>query len=231
MFGEIDNETAKALNIIQERLLNMKPGEIGNVVEMLKENNVNVDDVNKLVPVFYALEKFIEDRDLFVDFDENVSHVGEKMMHDFRIGMPFEITVSSRIYNGDYGKGSTFSNEKKLNLKGNVATLTLSKERCTEASGKSLFGTIDIVYRFTISDEEKKQLKMIVSEIENEVESKYNESHYNKKQFDPRRYGYTDIIINDNEYELLNSDKRINVLLKIFRVGDALNFYNVMWQD
>ena len=67
-----------------------------------------------------------------------------------------------------------------------------------------------------INNDNRIKANNIINIIKLNIDYKYNETHYSKERFDPKRLRYYDLIIDNEEFEIPTDDKNIIELLEIF---------------
>jgi len=214
------------LKNIENKIAQMKYGETNNIINMLSDYGVVLDD-DELVALYYVLTDWAQKNNVFIEFDNKIQNVGQQLKEAFKIASVEEIIINKRLYNGCYGRGSNFKYEIKLLMHNNEAVIIFSKETCTEETPKSLFGSLQMKYTFFLNDDERENITSIINEIKSNDEYKYNETHYKKEGFDVKWLHYIDVIINGEEFELLNEDKKIEELLRLFKYEEALEFFDI----
>ena len=135
-----------------------------------------------------------------------------------------DIIIKQRNYNGDYGRGSVFEYNIYLKLKqienDNQDALGFIKVEigfCTnEMLGGDNLASIINELPLIINNDNRIKANNIINIIKLNIDYKYNETHYSKERFDPKRLRYYDLIIDNEEFEIPTDDKNIIELLEIF---------------
>ena len=146
-----------------------------------------------------------------------------------------DITIKQRNYNGDYGKGSVFDYNIYLKLKqienDNQDALGFVKVEIgfciNEILGGDNLAIITNELPLIISNDNRIKVNNIVDAIKSNPDYKYNEMHYSKDRFDPKKLRYYDVIIDKEEFEVPTDDKNIIELLEIFeykKVNEYIKF-------
>ena len=134
-----------------------------------------------------------------------------------------KITIRLRNYNGDYGIGSVFISETEcivqqlLNNSNHEDGLIKYSENigfcANEKLGSNPLATIRTEIPFLVTYDKLNIFNEIIEKIKTNPDYKYNESHYIKERFDPKRLEYVDVIIDGEEFEIHWKD---GVYSKIF---------------
>jgi len=146
-----------------------------------------------------------------------------------------DITIKQRNYNGDYGKGSVFDYNIYLKLKQienyNQDALGFVKVEIVfcinEILGGDNLASITNELPLIINNDNRIKVNNIVNVIISNPNYKYNETHYSKDRFDPKKLRYYDVIIDKEEFEVPTDDKNIIELLEIFeykKVNEYIKF-------
>ena len=132
------------------------------------------------------------------------------------------LTLRVRNYNGDYGIGSVFIEEFKLNVKqpsnntnndcGLVTFTETTGFCCNEKLGSNPLATIKTEIPFIVKHDKLNSFNVMIEKIKSDSNYKYNESHYATDKFDPKRLEYFDIIIDGEQFES-NDDEVFKGLL------------------
>lgn len=132
------------------------------------------------------------------------------------------LTLRVRNYNGDYGIGSVFVEEFKLNVKqlannssnqDGLVIFTANTGFCCNLNlGANQLASIKTEIPFVVKNDKLNTFNEMVEKIKNDPNYKYNESHYANDKFDPKRLEYFDIIIDGEEFES-NDDSVFSTLL------------------
>lgn len=123
-----------------------------------------------------------------------------------------KITIRLRNYNGDYGIGSVFISETEcivqqlLNNPNHEDGLIKYSENigfcADEKLGSNSLATIRTEIPFLVTYDKLNIFNEIIEKIKTNPDYKYNESHYMKERFDPKRLEYVDVIIDGEEFEI-----------------------------
>lgn len=139
------------------------------------------------------------------------------------------IEISNRHYNGDFGVGSVFEEKYLFEIEENVCYSNSIKSFCNnEDFGGNILSNVNVSIPFILKENDIQKLNNITSNIQNNSNYLYNESHYKKDSFDFNRYNYINISINEINYELSVKDdesiiNEINNLFKINKIDEILN--------
>ena len=127
-----------------------------------------------------------------------------------------KIIFKKRKYNGDYTVGSVFIDNIEIivkqlsnNVNKNDGIITLIIEKkfcCDEKIGTSTLAGIKTEIPFIIKYEKLIQFNEIIDKIKSNNDYKYNNSHYTKEKFDPNRFNYLDLIIDNEQFEIHNNN-------------------------
>ena len=121
------------------------------------------------------------------------------------------VTLRIRKYNGDYGIGSVFTEEFKLNVKqladnssnqDGLVVFTANTGFCCDLNlGANQLANIKTEIPFLVKNDKLTIFNEMIKKIKNDPNYKYNKSHYANDKFDPKRLEYFDIVIDGEEFE------------------------------
>lgn len=141
-----------------------------------------------------------------------------------RVGLPFnvpfrkdyvkKITISKRLYNGKYAKGSIFSDVVEIVLKGNNAIIKSTIHFCSDEKIKDR-AVLEVSIPTIISEDEIKKLNEIFNKIENEYKP-FNRLE-ERVSINPEYFKYIDVTINNNNYAINTDNKVISELRKLIK--------------
>lgn len=127
-----------------------------------------------------------------------------------------KIILKKRKYTGDYTVSSVFIDNieiivkqlsNNINKDDGIVVLTIEKKFCCdEKIGTSTLAGIKTEIPFIIKYEKLIQFNEIIDKIKSNNDYKYNNSHYTKEKFDPNRFNYLDLIIDNEQFEIHNND-------------------------
>lgn len=141
------------------------------------------------------------------------------------------IKLNERHYNGAYSKGSIFKTVIDFVLTDRNASSTITINFCIDEAIKEK-AKIQITVPFMITEEETTSIKQLLQTISSNPDYVYQESHYAKNKFDPKKFKYTDVSIDDKEYEILTQDEiltQLKTLIHYESVAElVLEAYNHM---
>lgn len=139
------------------------------------------------------------------------------------------IIIKIRNYNGSYGKGSIFEDKTSIKYISNendsnaLCILRLDISFCLDESlGSNVLSSISNEIPMIINKETRDKFDLYIKNIKENKNYKYNESHYSKERFDPKKLNYVDIIIDDENFEIPSDDKIFFEIAKMFNI----EFYN-----
>lgn len=145
--------------------------------------------------------------------------------------------IRRRCYNGDYGIGSIFSNEYVFIIQqlldstnqedGLIKYSEIIEFCCDEKLGSSNLAKINVEIPYLVDSDKINKFNELITKIKNDRNYKYNETHYSKDKFDPKRLTYMDIIIDGEEYE--TDDESIldilNDIIDYKKINESTNDY------
>ena len=127
-----------------------------------------------------------------------------------------KMIIRTRNYNGDYGIGSVFVNETEFivqqllenpNKEDGLIRYSENIGFCAdEKLGSKPLATIKAEIPFLVTYDKLNIFNEIINKIKANPEYKYNETHYVKDRFDPKRLEYVDVIIDGEEFEIYRED-------------------------
>lgn len=211
--------------------------------EFFKEENINVEEISKkLVLDIQNLEDNMETSistllnrkldsktmfDIYRLVVEKLQEIGLYLnfgkYENQRAGLPFNIpfkkgyilniVISTRIYNGHYGKGSIFNDFVEFKLTGENATNKTFISFCIDEKIKDE-ATLECSIPFILKEEEIIDINNLISE----VKSKYQPDDTEAPQFSiPEYLKYTDININGIDYTINSDDEILTKLRKLIK--------------
>lgn len=143
------------------------------------------------------------------------------------------IVCRTRNYNGDYGKGSIFNDQTSIRvIKNNESDSALgilkfeTKFCIDEKLGGNVLANIMNEIPMIIDKDKIEKFDLYINSIKENPDYKYNESHYMKNRFDPKRLNYVDIIIDGEEFEMLSSDELIMNVFMLFDIQKYAEIFN-----
>ena len=178
-------------------------------------------DFTSMHDIYDLLIKKLEEVGLYLDFME---HENERTNFPFNI--PFKkgyiqtITILGRFYNGDFGKGSVYTDEVKINLIGKHATVTNIVRFCIDekihvqpslwASVPSI-ATLECSIPFVLEEKDIIKMKDIIKKIK-------DKAHGFKSINSLSNYlVYNDLTINGTYYEVDSKSEELLELKKLFK--------------
>jgi len=142
-----------------------------------------------------------------------------------RVGLPFNIpfkkgyikhiTISARIYNGHYGKGSIFEEVNKFTLAGGNATIKSYIKFCIDPQIKDK-ATLKSSIPFSMTTEEISNLDQILNTISNNYQP-YDKLESAKISISPEYFNYIDVCINNINYSIKKDDDILLTLRKAIK--------------
>lgn len=194
-----------------------------------------VDDIQKLddnteISISSLVNKKIDSKIMFQIYDlvvQKLKDIGLYMnfgeYENQRVGLPFNIpfkkgyskniTISARIYNGHYGKGSIFEEITKFTLAGGNAIINSFIKFCINPQIKDK-ATLDFSIPFSMTTEEISNLNQALDTIAHNYQP-YNKLENAKLSISPEYYNYVDVTINNINYSIKKDDNILVTLRKI----------------
>lgn len=222
--------------------------EIEKILELssseLKKNSKPLDDINATYywnPAKGGLSIIVSSNGEYLCASSGIGF--ERLLEEFKSGRRngkidlslskennTSIQISTRNYNGHYGKGSIFSYVEKFNIVDRNATITVYVELCIDAKIKE-HAKIEITIPFVMTDENYERLNELINTIGSTSDYKYNESHYSTVGFDNRRYNYTDVKIDGINYEIKSEEEILKQLIELINSNKVLNAMSLAIKD
>ena len=203
------------------RLFNQILDEMGNEYQKLEKEYETMPKVETTVEPKNETHDLNIDKTI-ADIDEKLAELDKENKSMNNNVKETNIIIKLRNYNGDYGMGSVYTEEFKLNVKqplnnvNNENGLVIFTDKtgfcCDERLGFDPIATIKTEIPFIVTSDKLNIFNRMVEEIKTDSNYKYNESHYSNDKFDPKRFEYFDIIIDNESFES-NNDKVFKVFL------------------
>lgn len=212
--GVINNtSTQNNINNISEKIVKD--------IEMLDDNtltsisallNDNKYDSKTMFEIYDITITKLRKVGLYLDFDKYENQrVGLPFNIPFKKGYIKKIIISSRLYNGHYGKGSIFSDVVEFNLEGGNANIKSYIEFCIDERIKNR-AKIEFSIPFSMNEVEIANLNEIVNTIQKNFQA-YSKDETVKISISPEYFKFTDVSINQKNYSI-NSDSEILTKLR-----------------
>jgi len=233
------NEFSKQITQKKNDLMSVKE-EFINVqntdVDIEEISNKLVTDIknikeNSETSISALINRKIDSKTMFNIYELTVKKLNEVGLYlnfgkyeNQRVGLPFnvpftkeyvkKITISKRLYNGKYAKGSIFSDVVEVVLKGNNAIIKSNMHFCSDEKLKDK-SVLEVSIPIVISEDEIKKLNEIFNEIENEYKP-FNKLE-ERVSISPEYFKYIDVSINNNNYAINTDNKVISELRKLIK--------------
>lgn len=203
--------------------------DIENISKQIVDDIQKLDD-NTVISISSLVNKKIDSKIMFQIYDlvvQKLKDIGLYMnfgeYENQRVGLPFNIpfkkgyskniTISARIYNGYYGKGSIFEEITKFTLAGGNAIINSFIKFCINPQIKDK-ATLDFSIPFSMTTEEISNLNQALDTIAHNYQP-YNKLENAKLAISPEYYNYVDVTINNINYSIKQDDNILVTLRKI----------------
>lgn len=176
-------------------------------------------DTKTMFDIYRLVIEKLQELGLYLNFGKYENQIaGLPFNIPFKKGYVQNIIISTRKYNGHYGKGSIFSDFVEFKLAGRNATNKTFISFCIDEKIKDE-ATLECSIPFNLKEEESIEINNLISE----VESKYQPDDTEAQQISiPEYLKYTDININGIDYTI-NSDDEILTKLRMLIKCDLVN--------
>lgn len=206
--------------------------------EFFREENINVEEISKKLvldiqnleddietSISTLLNRKLDSKTMFNIYNLVIGKLKEVGLYlnfgeyeNQRVGLPFNIPfkkgyiqniiISSRIYNGKYGKGSIFSDVVEFKLAGGNANVRTFISFCIDEKIKDK-ATLECSIPFNLSKEDIIEINKLL----NEIKSKYQPYDVDApKGSIPEYLEYTDLNINGIDYAVNSNDETLSKL-------------------
>lgn len=208
-------------NSITENNINNISKKIVNEIKMLDDNTTasissllkgSNYDSKTMFEIYNITINELKKEGLYLNFGKYENQrVGLPFNIPFRKGYIKKIVISSRLYNGHYGKGSIFSDVIEFNLEGGNAWIKFYIVFCIDEKIKDK-AKIEFSIPFSMNEEEITKLNEVLDTIERNFQC-HNKDELAKISISPEYFKFTDVKINEKNYSI-NSDNEILTRLK-----------------
>lgn len=147
------------------------------------------------------------------------------------------LTIKIRKYNGKIAAGSILMIEHQFiaqklienNHNGMIKYCKNIEFCCDEQLGANPSANIKIEIPYLVESDKINTFNNLINQIQNDPNYVYNETHYSKDGFDPKRLNYMDIIINNQEYET-DDENIFNTLNDIVNIKECSDLMEEFYQ-
>lgn len=206
-------EDIKNINSISEKIVEkiqkLDDNEVASITTLLDGNKY---DSKTMFDIYDTTVKKLKEVGLYLNFGKYENQrVGLPFNIPFKKGYIKKIIISSRLYNGKYGKGSMFSDVTEFNLEGGNAISKSYIEFCIDEKIKNS-AKIESTIPFSMSENEIASLNEVLETISKDFQA-YSEEERTKLSISPEYFEYTDVKINESNYSV-NWDNEILARLR-----------------
>lgn len=176
-------------------------------------------DSKTMFNIYHLVIEELKKIGLYLNFGEYENQrAGLPFNIPFKKGYVQNIVISTRKYNGHYGKGSIFKDMIEFELSGGNANVRTFISFCIDEKIKDK-ATLECSIPFNLSEEDIIEVNKLLNEIKSKYQPYYPET---PRGSIPEYLKYTDININGIDYAI-KSDDEILVKLRILIKCDLAN--------
>lgn len=178
-------------------------------------------DSKTMFSIYDLVVEKLKEVGLYLDFGiyEN-QRVGLPFNIPFKKGYAKNIRISSRTYNGDYGKGSIFEDVVEFTLAGGNATIKAFLSFCIDEKIKDN-ATLKCSVPFCLNDNDVIKINNLINELTNKYQPCNADTTKTPEFSIPKYLKYIDLSINGINYAI-NSDDEILSKLKVLIKCDVV---------
>ena len=215
-------------NKIVSYILKMEDDEITSFNNLLNEFDYKCDKQEKF-KIINIVNTKLHSCGLFLDFGDPNARVGHIEVIGFKKGYAKTVIIRERYYSGKLSDGSIVDRINEFVLEHDNAKVTSELVYCYNVNIKDK-ASLKVTIPFYFDSEREVKLRQLITKLDGDKDSHYNESHYDNTRFDPNRFNYCDVKINNKEYELYINHPLLAELKEIINVKEpdtiVLNTYN-----